>query len=53
MGYVAAFTLTGKKILPDMCRENVGCDDPLSEDLSTPWNRWLDELPAFANLKKF
>ena len=51
MGYIVPFTLIGKQILQDMCRENVGWDDPLSEDLATPWNRWLDELPVLANIK--
>ena len=51
MGYIAPFTLIGKQILEDMCRENVGWDDPLSEDLATRWNRWLDELPALADIK--
>ena len=35
MGYIAPFTLIGKQILQDMCRENVRWDDPLSEDLAT------------------
>ena len=51
MGYIVPFTLIGKQILQDMCRENVGWDDPLSEDLATRWNRWLDELPALADIK--
>ena len=41
MGYIAPFTLLGKQILQDMCRENVGWDDPLSEDLATRWERHL------------
>ena len=34
-----------------MCKENVGWDDPLSEDLATRWNRWLGELRALADIK--
>ena len=48
MGYITPFTLIGKQVLQDMCRENVGWDYPLSEYLAT---RWLDELPALADIK--
>ena len=33
LGFLAPFLLVGKMILQDMCRENSGWDDPLSEAL--------------------
>ncbi|KAL5011234.1 hypothetical protein ScPMuIL_011683 [Solemya velum] len=42
--------IKGKQILQQMCKENTGWDEPLSEDLRPKWEQWLSELPELANL---
>ena len=51
MGYIAPFTLVGKQILQEMCRENMAWDEPLSEHLGLRWDRWLLDLPKLADIK--
>lgn len=44
LGFVAPFILIGKKILQTMCRDKVGWDEPLPEDLKPHWEIWLRDL---------
>ena len=44
LGLVAPFTLVGKQILQQMCRQNIGWDDPVPADLSDEWTKWRRDL---------
>ena len=47
-GLLAPFVLKGKQVLQDLCKENVGWDDPLPEEVHARWQRWCEDL---SNLK--
>ena len=49
LGCLAPFTLCGKQILQQLCRETPGWDESLSDELRPQWERWLADLP---NLEK-
>lgn len=51
LGFVAPFVLIGKKILQQMCRERVGWDEPLSDDLRSQWEAWLLDLSNLADIR--
>ena len=51
LGFIAPFVLMGKKVLQQMCRERVGWDDPLPDDLRPQWESWLLELPHLADIR--
>lgn len=51
LGFVAPFILLGKQILQQMCRENVGWDEPLPEALRTQWEAWEQDLQNLAQVK--
>ena len=50
LGFVAPFILPAKKILQDLCRENIGWDDDVSEEYKSRWIKWLNELPLLDQL---
>ncbi|XP_029970352.1 uncharacterized protein LOC115405059 [Salarias fasciatus] len=50
-GFVAPFILLGKQILRQLCRENIGWDEPLSDDLRSRWESWLLDLQNLADVK--
>ncbi|KAL7874936.1 hypothetical protein SRHO_G00059060 [Serrasalmus rhombeus] len=51
LGFVAPFILIGKQILQRMCRDKVGWDDPLPDDLRPRWESWLLDLKNLADVK--
>lgn len=51
LGFVAPFILPAKALLQDLCRKNLGWDDPISDDDLTRWRNWLVELPMLEKLK--
>lgn len=51
LGFVAPFILLGKEILQQMCKENIGWDMPLPEELRTQWEAWLQDLPNVSQVK--
>ena len=51
LGFAAPFTLPAKALLQDLCRKNLGWDDPISDEDLTRWRNWLDELPRLEDLK--
>ena len=51
LGFVAPFILLGKQILQQMCRDKVGWDEPLPEELRTWWESWLQDLQNLSNVK--
>ncbi|XP_053186963.1 uncharacterized protein LOC128370707 [Scomber japonicus] len=40
LGFVAPFVLSGKCILQELCRRNVGWDDLLPDELRPRWEEW-------------
>ncbi len=44
LGLVAPVLLEGKSILQELCRKNLGWDDPVPEDISVRWCKWKSEL---------
>ena len=51
LGFVAPFILVGKQILQQMCRDKIGWDEPLSEELRPKWESWLLDLQNLADVK--
>ncbi|KAK0144664.1 hypothetical protein N1851_017006 [Merluccius polli] len=51
LGFVAPFILRGKQILQQLCRDKVGWDEPLPEELGTQWALWLKDLPNLSSVK--
>ena len=50
LGFIAPVVLTGKQILQNMCAENAGWDDPLSDPLRAKWERWCRSLEELKSL---
>ena len=44
LGFVAPLLLEGKSILQELCRLDVGWDDPIPEDVKVRWTKWKAEL---------
>ncbi len=51
LGFAAPFILPAKKILQDLCREDIGWDDEVSDEYKIRWERWLNELPSLQKLQ--
>lgn len=51
LGLVAPFILVGKRILQELCRDGVGWDDEIPDDLKSRWEKWRAELPSLQNLR--
>ena len=49
LGLVAPFTLLGKMLLQEMCRLDLGWDDPMPEHMSAQWRSWIVQLPELTN----
>ena len=51
LGFAAPFTLTAKKLLQDLCREEkLEWDDELPELYQNRWEKWRNELPLLERL---
>ncbi|XP_068749086.1 uncharacterized protein [Montipora capricornis] len=51
LGFPAPFTLTAKKLLQDLCREEkISWDDELPDTYHRRWEEWLKELPLLERL---
>ena len=51
LGFAAPFTITAKKLLQDLCREEkIGWDDELPDTYHRRWKEWLKELPLLERL---
>ena len=44
LGFVAPVLLEGKSILQELCRKNLGWDDPVPEEIRIRWCKWKSEL---------
>ena len=51
LGLVAPFILVGKRILQELCRNGVGWDDNVPDDLRLQWEKWRAELPVLESLR--
>ena len=51
LGFASPFTLPAKKILQDLCREDIGWDDTIPDQYQTRWAKWLSELPLLERFK--
>ena len=51
LGFAAPFTLPAKKILQDLCREEIGWDDTVPDQYQIKWAKWLSELPLLEQFK--
>lgn len=51
LGFLAPLILLGKQILQQLCRDKVGWDEPLSEELRTRWVSWLQDLENLSSVK--
>ncbi|XP_067034775.1 uncharacterized protein [Acropora muricata] len=45
LGFAAPFLLRGKRILQLLCKENLGWDDAIPDELRMQWETWRNELP--------
>ena len=44
LGFVAPLLLDGKSILQELCRHEVGWDDPIPDDIKVKWEKWRADL---------
>ena len=44
LGLIAPFVLVGRQVLQQICKENVGWDDPVPEHLASQWMKWRADL---------
>ncbi len=44
LGFISPFSLTGKRILQELCHRGIGWDDPLPEDMRPRWEEWINGL---------
>ncbi|KAK3545764.1 hypothetical protein QTP70_011831, partial [Hemibagrus guttatus] len=51
LGFMAPFVLLGKQILQQMCREKVGWDEEVPENLRPQWESWIRDLPNLAEIE--
>ena len=51
LGLIAPFIITGKMILQQCCKRNLGWDEKLPADLSNQWLDWLSTLEALNSIE--
>ncbi|XP_038069094.1 uncharacterized protein LOC119738319 [Patiria miniata] len=51
LGFVAPVLLTGRRILQDLCRNQVDWDSPLDDEIRSRWECWRGSLPRLEELK--
>ena len=51
LGLLAPVILQGKRILQELCRDGVGWDDKVPEDIRPRWERRCSELTTLEKLK--
>lgn len=44
LGFISPFSLSGKRILQELCRRGIGWDDPLPNDINPRWEEWINGL---------
>ena len=51
LGFASPFILKAKQIVQDLCRLQVGWDDPISECHRRKWEEWTKALPAMGEMR--
>ena len=51
LGFLSPVVLSGKRILQDICRDQIDWDVPLSDELVCRWRKWCDGLPELESLR--
>lgn len=51
LGLVSPLLLTGKSILQDLCRDGLGWDDPVSDEIRSRWERWRCDVVKLSKLQ--
>lgn len=44
LGFIAPFSLSGKRILQELCHRGVGWDNPLPDNIKPRWEEWMKGL---------
>ncbi|KAI3352411.1 hypothetical protein L3Q82_005371 [Scortum barcoo] len=44
LGFIAPFSLSGKRILQELCHRGIRWDDPLPEEMKPWWEEWINGL---------
>lgn len=52
LGFASPVLLVGKLIYREVCEQKFNWDQPLSQELSRRWKRWIDSLPAKVELPR-
>ncbi|XP_027004017.2 uncharacterized protein LOC113643787 [Tachysurus fulvidraco] len=50
LGFVALFTLMGKRILQELCRRGIEWDDPIPECMRSRWEQWKNGLQGLKEI---
>nr|XP_039254086.1 uncharacterized protein LOC120331115 [Styela clava] len=50
MGIVAPVILKARILMQQLCRNNYGWDDEISNSENLLWNRWLEDIPGLENI---
>jgi len=51
LGLVSPYILPAKAIVQDLCRRNIGWDEPVPPDIMIRWLRWTEDLARVEQLK--
>lgn len=51
LGFVSPFVLPAKILMQELCRKNLGWDDPIHVDHLTRWKSWQEELSKLEQLR--
>ena len=50
LGFVTPIILSAKKLLQDLCKQNLGWDDSISDVDSERWEKWKSQLPSLSEI---
>ena len=50
LGFSAPFSLVGKLLLQELCRNKYDWDEPVPPELASTWKRWMLEVPKLADV---
>jgi hypothetical protein len=50
LGYAAPFVLPAKRLLQQLCQDNVGWDEEIPQEVLDARERWLNDLPKLLNI---
>ncbi|KAK3715636.1 hypothetical protein QZH41_008075 [Actinostola sp. cb2023] len=51
LGFIAPYIMKAKLILQMLSRKGIGWDDPLAEEDSVQWSRWLEDISKLEEIK--